>query len=121
MPRPKGGTFIDAFRLVNLCNNAREALEDLGQVGNIWVSAYALGSHIVLEVRDDGPGIPENLHQDIFSSQASAKGPGRGIGLVSSLAIAREHGGEIRLEPNVNRSPGTTFRLFIPLFIPRER
>jgi signal transduction histidine kinase len=107
--------------LVNLCNNAREALEDLGQEGNIWVSAYSLGHQVVLEVRDDGPGIPENLRLGIFSSRASVKGPGRGIGLVSSLAIAREHGGEMYLEPNRARSPGTTFRLLIPLFIPTEK
>ncbi|MCH1927192.1 ATP-binding protein, partial [Shewanella sp. C31] len=65
-----------------------------------------------LEVEDRGPGIPEALLPHLFQRYARGPGGGTGLGLAIAQAIAKAHGGEIRVE----RRPGrTVFRVRLPL------
>ena len=69
----------------------------------------------VLEVADNGPGIPEAMAQAIFDPFFTTKPVGRGTGLGLSISnkIAEEHGGRLRL---VSQAPeGARFRLDLPL------
>src|SRR5204862_1312546 len=70
---------------------------------------------IVLEINDDGPGIPDDVAPKIFDPFFTTKevGKGTGLGLTVAYAIIQEHGGRIRLESRVNG--GTPFYVELPI------
>lgn len=83
--------------MVNLVGNARDALAGPGR---IQVRTRVEDSWAVLEVEDDGPGIPTEIRDRIFQPFAStkARGYGSGIGLASVKIIVESLGGTIRVE-----------------------
>ncbi len=98
--------------LLNLVRNAREALE--GRGGVIRLRARAVGSVLGIEVEDDGPGIPEPVRAELFTSFArSGKAGGSGLGLAIARELARAQGGELALQRT--GPEGTTFLLTLPL------
>jgi signal transduction histidine kinase len=98
---------------LNLLKNAAEALEDRG--GVITVSAVVDGAWVVVQVRDDGPGVAPELHTRLFEPFYSTKEAGRGTGLGLSISrrIVNDHGGSI----DVSSAPGqgTTFTIRLPV------
>ena len=94
----------------NLVDNALDAV---GHGGRVAVSARREGSRIMVEVTDDGPGIPAELRERIFEPFFSTKDVGQGVGL--GLDIVRRtlerHDGEIELE---SRPGHTVFRVRLP-------
>ncbi len=80
--------------LVNLLNNAKDAIKTQETERWIRIDLFMHGSDILLRVRDSGTGIPEELRYRIFEPFFSTKAPGSGTGLglsVSrSLAIANQ-------------------------------
>jgi hypothetical protein len=111
--------------LLNLCINARDAMPNGGQLRlsaeNFEVTDnYARmtpgatpGPHVMIEVTDNGNGIPENILPKIFDPFFTTKGIGKGTGLgLSTVAgIVKSHGGFI----NVTSEPGrTNFKVFLP-------
>lgn len=94
---------------VNLVTNASQAMPK----GNVWISTRCRDGLIVLEVKDDGPGIlPENLPKIFDRGVTTKPGVGSGLGLYISKAIVERHGGRIsaRSEPG----QGATFEVMIP-------
>jgi signal transduction histidine kinase len=71
--------------LTNLVQNAIEAVPEEG--GRVRVSGHVEGDDLVLSVRDNGPGIPPDVQERLFTPFFTTKGPGRGMGL--GLTIAR--------------------------------
>lgn len=95
--------------LINLLKNASEAsLETGGQVVLRW---FREGAWIVLELLDEGPGLPGggNLFVPFFTTKPG----GTGIGLVLSRQIAEAHGGSLTLE-NRAGTPGARAVLRLP-------
>jgi signal transduction histidine kinase len=94
----------------NLVDNALDAV---GHGGHVAVSARRAGNRVVVEVVDDGPGIPEEIRQRIFDPFFSTKDVGKGVGL--GLDIVRRtlerHDGEIDVETRPGR---TVFRVRLP-------
>ncbi|MDP6803837.1 MAG: HAMP domain-containing sensor histidine kinase [Rhodospirillales bacterium] len=80
---------------------------------NVRVSASANGDRVVIDVTDDGPGIPVKARHVLFRPFAgSARVGGTGLGLVIARDVMHAHGGEITLVHS--RDDGTTFRLEFP-------
>ena len=101
--------------LLNLVNNARDALRDIAK-GEKWLLIETRQHESVVEiaVSDSGPGISkenlEKIWQPFFTTRPV--GAGTGLGLSISLGLARENGGELMLD---RKSPQTRFVLTLPL------
>jgi signal transduction histidine kinase len=101
--------------LLNIVLNAVDAVE--GRAG-AKVAVQAIlepgGEWAKLIVLDNGPGIPEDQHEDIFRPFVSTKGSrGTGLGLPVSRKILREHGGDIHVQSVMDK--GSKFALRIPM------
>ncbi|HYO73906.1 MAG TPA: ATP-binding protein [Archangium sp.] len=97
-------------------NLLRNALDALGEKGEVRVSTAVRGGMAELVVADDGPGIPQELRARIFEPFFTTKDVGKGSGL--GLAICRQlitenHGGTLELDTSVER--GACFRVRLPL------
>jgi signal transduction histidine kinase len=66
----------------------------------------------VIEVEDDGPGIPPEVQARLFEPFFSTKPHGSGLGLPISARIIEHHGGA--LDFNTSPGEGTTFRIVLP-------
>jgi len=96
--------------LVNLLQNAREAL---GQKGNVFVTASCLRDYsIEVSVRDDGPGIPPDKIERVFEAYYTTKEKGTGLGLAIVKHNAELYGGTVRLESKSGH--GAKFLLYFP-------
>ena len=96
--------------LVNLIVNAYQAL---GEKGKIKLSAKVRDGWMILEVEDNGRGIPEGDLPRIFEPFFTTKKGGSGLGLSISQKIIDAHGG--RMEVLRLRPRGTLFSLWLPL------
>lgn len=101
--------------LMNLIGNARQAIEEQGGGGTIRVRTKRIAErHVLLEVNDSGPGIPQSIQARIFDPFFTTKpvGVGTGLGLAIALGIVREHGGQL----HVTSPPGggATFSVELP-------
>ncbi|MFO0596587.1 MAG: ATP-binding protein [Myxococcaceae bacterium] len=96
--------------LVNLVKNAEEAMAQ--RTGSIHVRVKQAGAEAVLEVEDEGPGIPADLRARLFEPYVTTKPQGTGLGLAIAQRIAQEHGG--RLEVADGAKGGALFRLSLP-------
>jgi signal transduction histidine kinase len=94
--------------LLNLLKNAGEAMPDGGRV---TVRARAEAARIVVEVADDGPGLPEGI--DVFEPFETTKPSGTGLGLSLARQVLVAHGGSIACDSTPGE--GATFRLVLPL------
>lgn len=108
--------------IMNLVMNAVEAVSSMG--GSVTLhTRHTVGGPdgqlndqdlVVLEVRDDGPGIPAESRERIFEPFYTRKVMGKkgtGLGLTVVWNVIREHEGRIELDCD---SPGTTFRIYLP-------
>ena len=96
--------------LVNLLQNAREAL---GAAGNVVVTADCRRDHAVeISVADDGPGIPPSRVERIFEAYFTTKDKGTGLGLAIVKHNAELYGGEVRVESELGK--GAKFTVTLP-------
>ena len=107
--------------ILNLINNAfyavkekKAQLED-GYVPTISVSTKRSGDNVLISIKDNGNGIPQNILDKIFQPFFTTKptGQGTGLGLSLSYDIVKTHGGEIKVE--TKQSEGTRFIIHLPL------
>ena len=98
--------------ILNLIINAFQALGERG--GEVTVTTERVGSDIMFEVADNGPGIPDDIKEKIFDPFFTTKesGAGTGLGLAIALQAAEDHKGRMEVESEVGK--GTSFKVFIP-------
>lgn len=94
--------------LLNLIINAEQAmLSAHGRGALITRSWYEAGRDVViLELNDDGPGVPDDVRTRIFDPFFTTKdvGKGTGLGLTVAYAIMQDHGGEIQVRSEIGRA-----------------
>lgn len=108
--------------LDNLIINAREASPG---GGNLFIRGRSQklkageihslppGDYLLIEVQDQGTGIPEDVLPKIFDPYFTTKKSGHGIGLATCYSIMKKHGGDILVHSLPGQ--GTTFSLYLPI------
>ena len=100
--------------ILNLLNNAIEALTESGQPrSELRIRGKASGLFLDLEVEDNGKGIAPERADDVFSLFKTSKSQGMGVGLWLSRSIVEMHGGRLTFQSEPGR--GTVFTLRLPL------
>ncbi|MBM4141087.1 MAG: PAS domain S-box protein [Nitrospira sp.] len=96
--------------LLNVLTNAVQAI---GSNGTLFVNTYMSDDSAVIEVKDTGKGISDEVLPFIFDPFFTTKVSGTGLGLTITHKIIEKHNGRIEVESKVNR--GSTFKVFLPL------
>ena len=105
-------------------NLIRNALDALAESGSLTVTSRVLSDYrmaknerqsrmVAVEVRDDGPGIPRDDLENIWTPFFSKKSTGTGLGLTICHKIVAEHRGMIKVESDPGH--GTKFTVLLPL------
>jgi signal transduction histidine kinase len=101
--------------ILNLVRNAAESIAGAGADGRIDVSARYLDDppRVEIAVRDNGPGIAEQVIDKLFNPLTTSKTDGLGLGLSISASIVEAHGGRIWLQSG--KTGETEFRFSLPI------
>jgi two-component system, NtrC family, sensor histidine kinase HydH len=106
-------TSLDSDRLkqalLNLLTNAVEASPEDGTVA---IHSYQKKRELIIDIRDQGSGIPMNKREDIFCPFFTTKEGGTGLGLPIAKKIIEAHQGYLEVIENSDK--GVTFRVTIP-------
>lgn len=99
--------------VMNLINNSLDAID--GRGGTIRVKTSFTGEYVVVDVADDGPGIPDAYLPRVFDPFFTTKpvGKGTGLGLSICYGIVTKMGGKISVNSAIEM--GTTFHIQIPI------
>jgi signal transduction histidine kinase len=90
----------------NLLLNACQSARSIGTKARVAVTLEAQAQQILINVTDNGPGVPTNIRKNLFEPFVSeGKQKGTGLGLTLAHCIALEHGGEVVL---LSSCPGET-------------
>jgi len=118
--------------VVNLVVNARDAMPNGGQItirtrnvteneaASFTYTGMPPADYVLIEVEDTGTGMPPEILEKIFEPFFSTKelGKGTGLGLSTVYGIIKQTGGFIYPDSVVGK--GTTFRIFLPRYVPLE-
>ncbi len=114
--------------LSNLVVNARDALQDIGQINLVTENMYVdndsirygtvpRGEYVKITISDNGSGIPEEIAQKIFdpffSTKTADKKRGSGLGLSVVDAVVKDHNGHLDMQSAVGQ--GTSFYIYLPI------
>ena len=113
--------FADAHQiqqvLLNLVINAEQAMLSANGRGSLVLRTWhdVEQNAVVLQVSDDGPGVPPDVKNKIFDPFFTTKevGKGTGLGLTVAYAIVQEHGGNIRVDSHATQ--GASFTVEFPV------
>ncbi len=101
--------------LINLTKNALEAMPDGGELS---ISTGLDADFVRIEIKDTGPGIPEEVMKKLFHPFFSTKTKGTGLGLAVSYKLVQDHGGEITVWSAPDQ--GARFTVRLPLSGPDQ-
>ena len=102
--------------LLNLIRNAAESIDESGEISLCLRTERAslagcFVDAVILEVRDNGRGIPPEVQKRLFDPFYTTKPAGTGLGLAIAARIVEQHGGALRYKTEVGR--GTTFGIVL--------
>ena len=104
---------------LNILVNAAHAIGDkhagTGDKGHISIRTFAGPAHAIIEIQDDGGGIPAAIRDRIFdrffTTKAVGKGTGQGLAIAQNVIVGKHQG---ELEVDSVEGVGTTFRIKLP-------
>ncbi|HMK51371.1 MAG TPA: ATP-binding protein, partial [Thermodesulfobacteriota bacterium] len=98
--------------MLNILKNAKEAMP---KGGVLTVKTGREDNKVLIQIRDTGTGIPEDIRGKIFEAFFTTKQKVKGVGLGLSVCygIIKDHGGDIKVESEEGK--GTTFVISLPL------
>ena len=101
--------------LTNLAMNAMQAMKesDKTETGKIEVEITNVNNDVCISLKDNGPGIPAELQEQIFDPFYTTRTQGTGLGLAVVKAVAKAHGGDVELKSSASK--GCTFKVTLPL------
>ena len=105
----------------NLLENAIDAVVDGDETGRIRLRTTSERDRLLVEISDNGPGIPEEIQDRIFEPFFTTKDVGKGTGLgldVCYRIVVGRHGGDLRV---VSRPGDTRFQVRLPIDAPDGR
>ena len=102
---------------MNIILNAFHAMQ--GKGGMLFVKTYSENAKIVVELEDEGGGIPAHILGKIFEPYFSTKESGTGLGLTLTYKVIKEHGGDVQVYSK--EGMGTVFKITLPTQNNRER
>lgn len=124
LPPVSGNRDLLVQVLLNLVKNAVEAVAETSDAEVVLTTRYRQGVRragsaggglidlpLVIEVRDNGPGIAEGLRARLFDPFVTSKQDGRGLGLPLVAKLVDDHGGIVEFDSEPRR---TVFRLMLP-------
>jgi len=94
-------------------NLVRNALEAVGEKGQVCIKTYIHQHQAWLSVQDNGCGIPESLQEKIFSPFFTTKSEGTGLGLRISYQVIKKFGGQLKVQSKAGE--GSCFTCSLPL------
>ena len=94
-----------------ILNVVLNGVQAMPQGGLLTISARRENNAVIAEVRDQGAGIPKDLHDKIFELYFTTKKDGSGIGLAQTYQVLQWHYGSVDFE---STETGTVFRFHIP-------
>lgn len=97
---------------MNILSNAIQAIEG---TGDIWIQTREEAGTMLISIRDNGMGMPDEVKNRIFEPFYTTKkvGEGTGLGLSISFGIIEEHGGKIEVDSQTGH--GTRFLIKVPV------
>jgi nitrogen fixation/metabolism regulation signal transduction histidine kinase len=97
-----------AQALINLVRNAAQAVAARDD-GTVWLTIRREGNATLIEIADNGPGVPDAIQRDVFLPFFTTRAEGTGVGLNLVRQIAIAHGGSVGVEERAGG--GALFRL----------
>jgi two-component system sensor histidine kinase AtoS len=97
---------------MNILRNATEAVGPGGRI-DVTTEYLPLRQSVVVEIADDGPGVPPEIRARLFEPFFTTRPRGTGLGLAVSQSIVRSHGGQIVVDGGPGQ--GAIFRVVIPV------
>ncbi|MGD8653904.1 MAG: ATP-binding protein, partial [Desulfobacterales bacterium] len=99
--------------VLNLLNNASEAMKAMEGGKKVEIASFAKDDHIIIQISDSGPGVPQEIRDKIFDPYFTTKHEGTGIGLSLCHRIINDHGGTLTVADS--HLGGAEFRVEIPI------
>ena len=97
----------------SLMNIVQNAIDAVGYDGEVNLKYLKIKNDVIIEISDNGAGIPDEQQKKIFDLYFTTKKEGNGLGLSISQKIVSQHNGSISFTSTLNK--GTTFRIILPL------
>ena len=101
--------------LINLIQNAQDAMASNTKQSTIQISTNKLKNYLVLSIQDNGPGFSADILKKAFEPYVTTKSHGTGLGLAIVKKIIEEHNGIITIE-NI-KSSGANINIQLPIKI----
>lgn len=109
---------VDADRVRGAIENLLRNAGECAPQGTITLTLFREGDALIVEVRDEGPGIPQEELERIFAPFHTTRTQGTGLGLAVSRRIAEAHGGSLVAR---NMEPGACFTMRLLNAIPSDQ